>query len=51
LGVTRNDNYSLGEWDFTDSNLDKFLVFDYKSSTEYWGENLSEAYYAVSIVV
>ena len=48
LGVSRNDNYSLGEWDFTDSNLDRFLVYDYKSSTEYWGENLSDAYYAVS---
>ena len=47
LGVTRNDNYSLCEWDFTDSNLDKFLVYDYKASTAYWGENLPDEYYAV----
>lgn len=48
LGVTRNDNYSLNEWDFTDSNLDKFLVYDYKASTEYWGENLPDEWYEVS---
>lgn len=48
LGVTRNDNYSLGEWDFTDSNMDRFLVYDYKGSTDYWGENLPQEYYDVS---
>lgn len=48
LGVTRNDNYSLNEWDFTDSNLDKYLVYDFKASTEYWGENLPDEWYAVS---
>lgn len=48
LGVTRNDNYSVCEWDFTDSNLDRFLVYDYKSTTDYWGENLPQEWYAVS---
>jgi hypothetical protein len=48
LGVTRNDNYSLNEWDFTDSNLDKYLIYDYKSSTDYWGENLPDEWYEVS---
>jgi len=48
LGVTRNDNYSLNEWDFTDSNLDKYLVYDFKASTDYWGENLPDEWYEVS---
>lgn len=44
----RNGIYSTKEWDFVDSNLDKFLLYDYKSTTSYWGENRSEEWYAVS---
>ena len=44
----RNENYSTKEWDFVDSNLDRFLVYDYKSSTHYYGDNKDDAYYDVS---
>ena len=47
----RNGIYSTKEWDFVDSNLDKFLVYDYKSSTSYWGENKPDEWYAVDIIV
>lgn len=38
-GVTsyRNGNYSTREFDFTDSNMDKFLIYDWKSSQNYGG--------------
>lgn len=45
----RNDNYSTKEWDFVDSNLDRFLVYDFKATTEYWGDNLSEEWYEVRL--
>jgi hypothetical protein len=48
LENSRNDTYSTKEWDFTDSNLDKFLVYDYKATTDYWGENMSDEFYAVN---
>jgi len=46
--ATRNGKYSTKEWDFTDINNDKFLVFDYKSTTEFWGPNLPAEEYQVS---
>ena len=33
----RNGEYSTREYDFTDSNLDKFLIYDYKSTQEFGG--------------
>lgn len=45
----RNDVYSTKEWDFVDSNFDQFLVYDFKSSTSFWGENKSEEWYANNI--
>ena len=44
----RNDTYSTKEWDFMDSNLDRFIVYDYKGTTEYWGENHPDEWYEVS---
>ena len=43
----RNGIYSTKEWDFVDSNLDKFLLYDYKGTTSYWGENKTEDWYSV----
>lgn len=45
----RNGHYSTKEWDFTDSNYDRFLVYDYKGTTAYWGPNLHPAEYEVSL--
>lgn len=47
----RNDNYSTKEWDFVDSNLDKFLVYDCKATTEFWGQNMPDEWYEVSIEI
>lgn len=44
---SRNDNYSTKEWDFVDSNLDRFLVYDYKATTQYWGPNMPDEWYEV----
>lgn len=35
----RNGAYSTKEWDFVDSNLDRFLIYDYKASLSYQGFN------------
>lgn len=43
----RNETYSTKEWDFVDVNRDRFLVFDYKCTQEYWGPNLLEEDYIV----
>ena len=48
LDDTRNGLYSTKEWDFVDSNLDKFLIYDFKSSTSFWGENRSDEWYAAN---
>jgi hypothetical protein len=42
---TRNGRYATKEWDFTDSNLDQYLVYDYKATTRYWGPNLDPLEY------
>ncbi len=47
INNSRNGIYSTKEWDFIDSNMDKFLVYDFKSSTSYWGENRPDYWYAV----
>lgn len=38
----RNSNYSTREYDFTDSNLDKFLLYDYKSTQEFGGATMPD---------
>lgn len=43
----RNGNYALKEWDFIDSNYDHFLVYDYKGTTKFWGENMHPEEYEV----
>lgn len=43
----RNGRYSLKEWDFMDSNFDAFLVYDYKGTTAFWGENMVPEEYEV----
>lgn len=43
----RNGKYALKEWDFIDSNYDRFLVYDYKGTTEFWGENMVPEEYEV----
>ena len=45
--ANRNGKYSLKEWDFTDSNFDKFLIYDYKGTTNFWGENMDLQEYEV----
>lgn len=47
--ANRNGNYALKEWDFVDSNFDRFLVYDYKGTTSYWGENMEEEEYEVRL--
>ncbi|EAS00387.1 hypothetical protein TTHERM_00220600 (macronuclear) [Tetrahymena thermophila SB210] len=37
--VSRNSDVSTREYDFEDSNLDSFLLYDYKATTEYHGNN------------
>lgn len=34
-----NGKHSTREYHFEDSNLDMFLVYDYKSTTAFWGDN------------
>lgn len=46
----RNGRYSLKEWDFIDSNYDKFLVYDYKGTTNFWGDNMVPEEYEVSLI-
>ena len=36
----RNNHYALMEWDFMDSNLDRFLLYDFKGTTAFWGDNI-----------
>ena len=45
--ATRNGHYSTKEWDFTDTNFDQFLVYDYKGTTEFWGPNKTPQEYEV----
>lgn len=45
LNSTRNGKYATKEWDFTDSNLDQFLLYDYKATTRYWGPNVDPLEY------
>lgn len=47
--ANRNGRYAQKEWDFIDINNDRFLVYDYKATTDYWGENLEEWEYEVSL--
>jgi hypothetical protein len=39
------------EFDFEDSNLDLFLVYDHKSTTEFWGKNLENFDYNVKMKI
>lgn len=45
--ANRNGRYSLKEWDFIDSNFDRYLVYDYKATTAFWGENMEPEEYEV----
>lgn len=45
--ANRNGKYSLKEWDFQDSNFDRYLVYDYKGTTAFWGENMDPQEYEV----
>ena len=47
----RNGSYSTKEWDFTDSNNDTFLVYDYKGTQAFWGPNLPAEEYEVGRVL
>lgn len=49
LDSFRNGHYSTKEWDFTDSNFDQFLVYDYKATTEFWGPNKTPQEYEVAL--
>lgn len=44
----RNGQFALKEWDFVDSNFDTYLVYDYKATTEFWGDNMVDEEYEVS---
>ena len=35
----------MREWDFMDSNLDRFMLYDFKGSTLFWGDNVSDEEY------
>lgn len=48
--ANRNGNYALKEWDFMDNNFDRYLLFDYKGTTAFWGENMEPEEYEVIIV-
>lgn len=45
--ANRNGKYTMKEWDFMDSNFDRYLVYDYKATTAYWGENMEPEEYEV----
>lgn len=45
--ANRNGKYALKEWDFMDSNYDRYLVYDYKATIDFWGENLEDEEYDV----
>jgi hypothetical protein len=49
LTAFRNGHYSTKEWDFTDSNFDQFLVYDYKGTSEFWGPNKTPQEYEVAV--
>ncbi len=46
--ANRNGNFATKEWDFTDSNNDTFLVYDYKATQNFWGPNLAPEEYEVN---
>ena len=45
--ANRNGKYALKEWDFMDSNFDRYLIFDYKGTIDFWGENMESEEYDV----
>ena len=45
--VQWNDNVATREYSFEDNNLDLFLLYDYKATTDYHGENLLDYDYSV----
>ena len=47
--ANRNGKYALKEWDFVDSNCDRYLVYDYKATTDFWGLNLDPEEYEVEV--
>lgn len=47
IGATayRNDGKATYEYDFEDNDFSIFLVYDYKATTQFWGENLKDFNY------
>ena len=46
VAAFRTEKYAMKEWDFMDCNLDRFLLYDFKGSTAFWGNNIEGYDYA-----